>query len=82
MTEIDQALLEQAATAPEAVLAVIVTVAPGLVDDRLAAAGLVVAQRIERIHAVAGTIEAARLDELAALPGVERIEGDTPIRAF
>ncbi len=82
MAEIDRALLAQATAAPESELAVIVTVEPDPGDQQLAAAGLVVAQRIPRINAVSGTLEAGRLEALAALPGVVRIEADRPMRAF
>ncbi len=82
MTEIDQALREQAAATPEAPLAVIVKVEPDPGDDALAEAGLVVAQRITRLNTVSGTVQGARLEALAALPGIVRIEADTPMRAF
>lgn len=82
MATIDQALREQAAAAPEAALAVIVTVEPGTGDAGLAAAGLAVTHRVARLNVVSGTIRGAALDRLAGLPGVVRIEADAPMRAF
>jgi hypothetical protein len=82
MAMVDRLLREQATVAPTTQLDVIVTVEPGCGNDRLAAAGLVVLHRIERINAVSGTLQAGKLDSLAALPGVVRIEADAPMRAF
>lgn len=82
MTEIDQALLAQARATPTVELAVLVTVEPHTDNQRLADAGLVVGQRIASINVVSGTLAAGRLDALAALPGVVRIEADRPMHAY
>ena len=81
MAMIDRTLREQAAAAPTVALAVIVTVEPALDNDRLAAAGLVVAHRVDRLSMVSGTLKGADIERLAALPGVVRIEADSPMRA-
>jgi hypothetical protein len=82
MAEIDQALVERAAVAPAAMLDVIVTLSTSLSDDRLAAAGLAITNRFERLNTVSGRIKAASLDRLATLPGVARIEADSDMRAL
>ena len=82
MAEIDRALMEHAAAAPSAMLDVVVTLEQMLDNDELAAAGLTVAHRIERLRTVSGSIKAAGLDRLVMLPGVVRIEADTPMRAL
>lgn len=82
MAEIDRALMKRAADSPKATLDVIVTLERMLDNDELAAAGLNVAQRIERLRTVSGSITAAGLERLGKLPGVVRIEADTPMRAL
>ena len=82
MAEIDRALMERAAASPTTTLDVIVTLERMLDNNELAAAGLTVAHRIERLRTVSGSITAAGLGRLAMLPDVVRIEADTPMRAL
>jgi hypothetical protein len=82
MAEIQQSLREHATTSPLEEVAVIVTVEPQVTSEQLAALGLAITQRFERIGTVCGTLKGADLDRLADQPGVLRIESDSPMQAL
>jgi chorismate mutase len=85
-TKIDDQLLQQVQEAkktnPHQLLSVIVTFTPGADLTALEQKGLKIHLRYQNIPAVAGTIPASAVEELAALVPVESIEADGQMRAL
>jgi glutamate/tyrosine decarboxylase-like PLP-dependent enzyme len=67
---------------PEDVIPVIVTVAPGVDTAAMESRGLKVQRTLESVSAVAGTVAAGEIENLAALDEVRAIEYDGEIRAL
>ncbi len=84
--KIDDSLLQQIEEAkktdPHQEIPVIVTVTPGADLTALEQKGLKIQLRFQHIPAVAGTLSAAEVEEVAALDEVERIEADEKMYAL
>lgn len=67
---------------PDDVIPVVVTVRPGVEMAAIEGRGLKVERVIESISAVAGTVSAGDIEDLAALDEVQAIEYDGEIRTL